>query len=112
MLAPTRRQPFVQRRLLKLHLEIHGLVFAGAGRTLGANKSVRSRSGCEIELVKREERFSDQQMGVAQREIGDEGALHRAAGRAILEIAAMRRDEETRAEEPAFLVSESPGHLR
>src|SRR5947199_6974670 len=51
-------------------------------------------------------------MRVLQREIGNESALHRAPGRAILEIAGMRRDEETRAEESAFLVSESPGHIR
>src|SRR2546421_6333409 len=44
--------------------------------------------------------------------MGKERALHRPAGRAIFEIAAMRRDEQTSAEKPAFLVSESPGHVR
>src|SRR5436190_14299604 len=113
MIVPARRQPFAHRQFFEFHFELHALVLAGAGRALGVNESITARrSGREIELVKREQRLGDQQMRMAQWQIGNERAFHCSAGRLIFKIASVRSDKQTRPEEAAFLVSKSPGYIR
>src|SRR5205085_11257432 len=111
VIVPAYRQPFAHWQLLELHFEAYSLVFARAGRALGPNKSVALGSRRELELVKREQCFGDEQMRVPQSQIGNKRALHRPAGRLIFEIAAVRSDEQTCAEKASLLVPESPRYV-
>jgi hypothetical protein len=54
---------------------------------------LRERAGRKIEIVKREQRFGDQQVHLAQIKIGNERHLQGAAGCAIFEVAPVRRNQ-------------------
>ena len=66
------------------------------GRAFRTNESIAVPPRGEVELVKREQRFGDEQMRVSQWQIRNEGAFQRAARRAVFEIAAMRSDPHDR----------------
>ena len=89
---------------------------------MGANASIalriwreiasRTDSSCgEIDIVKSEQCSRDEKMRATQVKIGNNRRFQYAAGGAVLEIGAVRRDEQARAEKARTLATQSPGHV-
>src|SRR4029077_4859089 len=66
---------------------------------------------CEIEILKSQKRFRDQNVCAAKIEIGSRRHFQSAACRNVLEIPAVRGDEQLSSEEARSFVAKAPGDV-
>src|SRR5438477_7809646 len=98
MLLPFRGQPPLNRQAFERGLKIDTFIFPDPCVSMGANASITLRIWGKVDIVESEQCFCDEKMGLAQVKIGHNRHFQCAAVRAVLEIGAVRCDEQARTE--------------
>src|SRR5205814_8351776 len=111
MLPPLFRQPFFNRNVFEVKIEIDAPILPCARLSFSVNAAGRVVTRLQIKIVKRKQFPGDEQMRTAQSQIRNQRHLQSSAARLIVEVAPMRRDYEVGTEESAFLPTEMPGHI-
>src|SRR5205814_7611039 len=75
VLTPLPRQPFLNWDAFEIKIEIDAPILARARSSFGMNNSSRVANRLQIKIVKREQFFGDEQMGVAQLQIWNQRHL-------------------------------------
>src|SRR5215471_14402709 len=112
MLFPFRRQPGANWNAVKVRFEIDTLVLSNAGCSLTANRSFAVLLGREIEIVNRQQGLCDENVCTQQIKIGNQRHLQGSAARHVIEIRAVRCDEQLSTEKSCRIAAEPPRHIR
>ena len=75
MIPPLFRQPFLNRDAFEVKIKIDASILARACGSLSVNVAGRVLARLQIEIVKREQFLGDEQMSVAQLQIGNQRHL-------------------------------------
>ena len=97
---------------IKVRFHINSLIHANARMSLGVDGLTAVCIGREIDVVNRQQRFCDKDVRMAKIEIWNQCHLQSATGGRILEIEAVRRDNQLRTEKPCSLTAKLPGDIR
>src|SRR4029077_7880899 len=108
VLLPFCRQPSSNRQAIERGLKINTLIFPDPCVSMGANASITLRIWGKIDIVESEQCFCDEKMALAQEKMGHTRHFQCAAVRAVLEIGAVRRDEQMRAEKARLFAAQRP----
>src|SRR6266566_7804440 len=111
MLLPFVREPVAYRHALEIRAKVSTPVFSDTGGSLAVDVSFTSLVGRQVKMVNRHQRFCDENVGVTQIKIGQECHVQFAANCGIIEIPALRSDEQMRAEEARAFAAKLPRHI-
>src|SRR5204863_9985445 len=110
MSFPPVRQPIANRQAVEIHIETKTFLIPNACISFDVNAALAMFARRKIDIVKSEQGFSDEYVRLAQIKIRDERHLQGAPGCSIVEVAPMRRNEQSRTEKTRSLTPERPCH--
>src|SRR5205809_5518505 len=111
MLFPFVRKPAAYRYALEIRAKVNTPVFSDTGRSPALDISFTSLVGCQVDMVNRRQRFCDENVGPTQIKVGQQRHVQFAANCSIIEISAMRSDEQLRAVEARALAAKLPRYI-
>src|SRR5437588_7445732 len=111
MLFPFVWQPATYRHALEICAKVDTPVFSNASCSSTADASFVSLVGCQVDIANRHERLCDEDIGTMQIKLWKQGHLQFPASCSVIEISAVRSDEQLCPEEDRAFPAKLPGYI-
>src|SRR5439155_26673693 len=111
IILPIGRQQASYRHALEISAKVDTPVFSDAGCSSTADASFVSLVGCQVDIVNSHERLRDEYIRTMQIKLWKQGHLQFAARCSVIEISAVRSDEQLRPEETRAFPAKLPGYI-
>src|SRR6266487_807541 len=111
MLFPFFWEPSAYRHALEIRAKVDTSLFSDTGYSLTVNISFTSFVRCQVNIMKRKCRFCDENVCAMQVKLRKQRHLQFAASCCVIEVSAVRSDQELGSKETRALTAESPCHI-
>src|SRR5439155_9306320 len=111
MLFPFIREPAAYRHAVEIRIKLDAPVLSDTCCSFTVKVSFTSFARCQVDIMKRKRCFCDEDIDATQIKLWKQRHLQVSTSRYIIEVAGVRRNEQSRSKETLTLTAESPGHI-